>query len=113
MEAEEAAQALINALTQDFEDEYKTRRLPKEVAVWLGILEMPRKLMQSADPRIDLIVSTLYDLACSMDEGYNAFVELNDEMEELLRDRAHYTKKQDDREQVATKARQKVQVGAF
>ena len=113
MEAEEEAQAIIKALTVDFEKEYGEQKLPKEVAVWLGVLEMPRKLRKSGDSRIDLIVSTLFDLACSMDKGFGEFVALNDEMEELLEDKSQCVEKKEALDKAATEAREKVQVGAF
>ena len=112
MDAEKEAEALIRALTVDFEKEYEEGKLPKEVVVWLGILEMPRKLVTTGDLRTDLIVSNLFDLACSMDEGFGAFVELNDKMEELIHHRTRCIRKKDALEEAATKARQKVEVGA-
>ena len=113
MQAEEEAHALIKALTADFEKEYGEEKLPKEVAVWLGVLEMPRKLVKSGDPRIDLIVSTLFDLARSMDKEFGAFVASNDEMEELLENKNHCVEKKEALEKAATEAREKVQVCAF
>ena len=113
MDAENDANTLIKALTIDFEKEYEEEKLPREVAVWLGILELPRKLIKSGDSRIDLIVSNLFDLACSMDEGFKAFVELNKEAEEAVKDKDRCTKKKEALEEKATKARERVQVGAF
>lgn len=113
MEAENEAHALIKALTVDFEKDYKEEKLPKEVAVWLGILEMPRRLVKTGDSRIDLIVSTLFDLARSMDEGFGAFVAMNDEVEELLKARDRCVKQKSEREEAVIKAREKVVVGAF
>ena len=112
MESEKEAEALIRALTVDFEKEYEEGKLSKDIVVWLGILEMPRKLVATGDLRTDLVVSNLFDLACSMDEGFGAFVALNDEVEELIHDRTRCFRKKDALEEAATKARQKVQVSA-
>ena len=113
MEAEKEAHDLIKALTIDFEKEYEEKTLPGEVAVWLGILEMPRKLIKTGDPRIDLIVASLYDLARSMDEGFGAFVAMNDKVDELLKARDLCVEQKRDQVEVVKEARKKVVVGAF
>ena len=107
------AETLINGLTDDFQDDYCAEKLPKEVAAWLGILKEPRKLIKSGDSRMDLIVSTLYHLACSMDVVFGTIKKRHRKVEDLLKERARYAEKKDAQEEVATKARQKVQVGAF
>ncbi|KAL8791659.1 MAG: hypothetical protein Q9195_005742 [Heterodermia aff. obscurata] len=111
MEAENRANAnaLIKALTDDLEEDYVAGKLPREASALLAILEMPRKLVKIGDPRLDSIISTLFDLACSMDEASRAWTSLNDKADEVLKDKTRCVKKKETLEEKANKARETVQ----